>query len=113
MKPRYLTLVLVACCVVLVTMTQLYAQPRGRSPRVVSGLTDIVWSVKFSPDSRILAIARGPGGAGRVELWDVASGTLRHSIKGFDGDVWSISFTPDGKTLVSGSGGIHSNKIPE
>ena len=113
MKPRYLNLILVASCVVLVTITQPYAQPGRRSSRVVSGLTDIVWSVKFSPDSRILAIARGPEGAGRVELWDVESGTLRHSIKGFDGDVWSISFTPDGKTLVTGSSGIHSNKIPE
>jgi WD40 repeat protein len=69
--------------------------------------------VKFSPDGHTLAIARGVGGAGRVELWDVESGNLRHSIKGFDGDVWSISFTPDGKTLVSGSGGTHSSKIQE
>ena len=113
MKPRRLNLILVASCIVLVTITQLHAQPRRRSPRVVTGSTDIVWSVAFSPDGRTLAIARGVGNAGRVELWDVESGTLRHSIKGFDGVVWSISFAPDGKALVSGSGGIHSNKIPE
>ena len=113
MKTSKLALGLVASCVVLVTATQERAQTRRRAPRVLSGLTDIVWSVKFSPDNRTLAIARGASDAGRVELWDVESGTLRHSIKGFDGVVWSISFAPDGKTLVSGSGGIHSNKIPE
>jgi WD40 repeat protein len=113
MKPISLVVGLVASCFVLVTITQPYAQPQRRAPRVVSGLTDIVWSVKFSPDNRTLAIARGPGDAGRVELWDVESGTLRHSIKGFDGAVWSISFAPDGRTLVSASGGLHSNKIQE
>jgi WD40 repeat protein len=113
MKTRRLNLILVTFCIVLVTITQLCAQPRRRSPRVVTGSTDIIWSVAFSPDGRTLAIARGVGNAGRVELWDVESGTLRHSIKGFDGVVWSISFAPDGKALVSGSGGIHSNKIPE
>ena len=113
MKPRYLGLVIVAACAVLVTITEGYAQPGRRSPRVVTDSTDIVCSVAFSPDGRTLAIARGAGGVGRVELWDVQSGTLRHSIKGFDGAVWSISFAPDGKTLVSGSGGIHSNKIQE
>ncbi|MDX6558728.1 MAG: hypothetical protein QOF72_1777 [Blastocatellia bacterium] len=113
MKSRRLAFALIVSCFVLGTATLERAQPRRRAPRVVSGLTDIIWSVKFSPDGRIFAIARGANDAGRVELWDVESGTLRHSIKGFDGAVWSISFTPDGRTLVTGSGGFHSNKIPE
>jgi WD40 repeat protein len=113
MKRSYLVLGLVASCIVLVTTTQPNAQPRRRSPRVVSSLTDVIWAVTFSPDCRTLAIARGTNDAGRVELWDVESGTLKHSIKGFDGAVWSISFTPDGRTVVSGSGGFHSRKIAE
>jgi len=113
MKPINLPIRLAACCFVLVTITQLYAQPRRRSTAAVSNLTDIIWSVRFSPDNRTLAIARGPGDAGRVELWDIESGALRHSIKGFDGAVWSISFAPDGRTLVTASGGLHSNKIQE
>ena len=116
MKPyssHKLALGLVASCVVLFTATQSNAQLERRAPRVVSAFTDIVWSVKFSPDNRTLAIARGASDAGRVELWDVESGTLRRTIKGFDGAVWSISFAPDGRTLVSGSGGFHRNKISE
>src|SRR5438105_3701873 len=113
MKRSYLAFGLVASCILLAALTQSFAQTRRRSPRVLTGLTDIVWSVKFSPDGRTLAIARGTNDAGRVELWDVESGTLRQSIKGFDGTVWSISFTPDSRTLVSGSGGFHTNKIQE
>jgi WD40 repeat protein len=113
MKPWHLNRILVTACFVLVTAAQPFAQPRRRSSRVVTGQTDIVWSVTFSPDGRTLAIARGIGNAGRVELWDAESGILVHSIKGFDGVVWSVSFAPDGKTLVTGSGGIHTNKIQE
>jgi WD40 repeat protein len=111
MKPRHFLIFVAAF--VLVTGTTSSAQPRRHSPRVVTDVTDIVYSVAFSPDGRTLAIARGAGNAGRVELWDIEAGTLRHSIKGFDGAVWSISFAPDGKTLISASGGIHTNKIQE
>lgn len=113
MKRSHLTLGLVTSCILLVAISHTPAQTSRRSPRVLTGLTDIVWAVKFSPDGRTLAIARGTSDAGRVELWDVESGTLKHSIKGFDGTVWSISFTPDGRTMVSGSGGFHTNKIQE
>ncbi|HMG72462.1 MAG TPA: WD40 repeat domain-containing protein [Pyrinomonadaceae bacterium] len=113
MKTSKLALGLIASGVVLFTATQQYAQLERRPPRVLSGFTDIVWSVKFSPDNRTLAIARGTSDAGRVELWDIVSGTLRRTIRGFDGAVWSISFASDGRTLVSGSGGFHRNKISE
>jgi WD40 repeat protein len=113
MKRSQLALGLVISCIVLVTITQLYAQTGRRSPRVLTSLTDVIWTVQFSPDGRTLAIARGTSEAGRVELWDIASGKLKHSIQGFDGAVWSISFTPDGRTMVSGSGGFHSKKIAD
>ncbi|MDX6383651.1 MAG: hypothetical protein QOK48_1224 [Blastocatellia bacterium] len=104
---------LTAFGIVLVAITTQFAQNPRRSPRVVSSLTDVIWAVRFSPDGRTLAIARGTTEAGRVELWDTRSGALNHSIKGFDGIVWSISFTPDGRTLVSGSGGFHNKKIAD
>jgi WD40 repeat protein len=113
MKRSHLAPGFVILCIALLAIAQPNPQTRHRSPRITSGLTDIVWSVKFSPDGHTLAIARGTNDAGRVELWDVETGTLKHSIKGFDGTVWSISFTPDGRTLVSGSGGFHTNKIQE
>lgn len=94
-----------------------FAQNRRSGPRVITGLNDVVFSFRFSPDSRTLAIARGASDSaqryGQVELWDSETGTLRRIIKGFDGPVWSISFAPDGKTLVTGSSEYRSEKIQE
>lgn len=73
--------------------------------------TDIVYSTRFSPDGRTLAIARGAAGTARVELWDVDSGTLRHTIGGFEGPVWSVSYAPDGQTLVTGSTEFHPSQL--
>jgi WD40 repeat protein len=88
------------------------AQTR-RAPRIVTELTDVIDAVRFSPDSRTLAIARGSRDENRVELWDTATGTLRHTIRGFDGAIWSLSYAPDGKTLVTASGGVHPERIAE
>ncbi len=97
-------------CLLLSTGPWLQAQPR-RPPRVLTYTTDLVYSTRFSPDGRTLAIARGTHLAGRVELWDVETGSLRHVISGFDGRVWSVSFAPDGKTLVTGSVEFHASRI--
>jgi len=78
---------------------------------VVTTLTDVVNAMQFSPDGQMLAIARGSREDNRVDLWDTQSGNLLRTIKGFDGAVWSVSFSPDGKTLVTGSGGVHQEKI--
>ncbi len=88
------------------------AQTR-RPQRVLTRQTDMVYASRFSPDARTLAIARGSTDAGRVELWDVETGTLRHIIGGFDGQVWSVSFAPDGKSLVTGSVEFHAGGLQE
>src|ERR1700686_4776360 len=88
------------------------AQPR-RPTRVLTRLTDVVYSARFSPDARTLAIARGASDTGRVELWDVETGTLRHVISGFDGPVWSVSFAPDGQSLVTASVEFHARGMQE
>lgn len=83
--------------------------------RVPSGSDDVVFAIAFSPDERILAIARGAGDPaqrfGRIELWDTSTGKLRHVIKGFDGPVGSISFSSDGDTIVSASSEMQIEKI--
>ncbi len=90
---------------------------RGDTPRIITDLSDIVFAVSFSPDGGTLAIARGASDPaqryGRIELWDIQTGSLRRVIKGFDGPVRSISFSPDGRTLVSGSSEFLTNKIPQ
>jgi len=88
------------------------AQNRPRQ-RALTDLTASVNAMKFSPEGRLLAIARGRGDDNRVELWDTETGALQRTISGFDGPVRSVSFSPDGRTLLTGSSGVHRDKIAE
>jgi WD40 repeat protein len=110
-KAPYQPLALLAICVLLSGGAAQHAQTRSSQERVVTGLTDIVYSAQFSPDDRTLAIARGTTEVSRVELWDIATATLRHTIGGFDGPVWSVSFAPDGKSLVTASVEFHARAM--
>jgi WD40 repeat protein len=60
----------------------------------------------FSPDGRTLAAGlmenRNPGKF-RINLWEVATGKLRHSFAGHRGMVNGLAFAPDGPALASGS----------
>src|SRR6266404_944524 len=84
---------------------------RRRPSRIITELTNVVNAMQFSPDGRTLAIARRD--ENRIELWDTETGKLRRTIRGFDGTIWSVSFSPDGRTLVTGSGGMHQEKVAQ
>ena len=66
----------------------------------LTGHTNAVYSVAFSPDGSTLASADLDG---IIRLWDVETGEYLRTLEGHTGSVYSVAFSPDGSTLASGS----------
>ena len=77
------------------------ADPEGGtfSP-ILMNHTTAVHQVRFSPDGSTLAAG---GGSNTVRLWDVATGTLRHTLIVPTSTIERVRFSPDGSTLATGS----------
>jgi WD40 repeat protein len=59
--------------------------------------------VAFSPDGRAFATSIDEPD-GQILIYEVASGKVRHTIRGYRGRVGSLAFLPGGDRLVSGHG---------
>src|SRR5205807_1726153 len=70
----------------------------GKEPRTLTGHTDSIYGVAFSPDNKLLATCSYDK---LLLLWDVAAGTVRHTLKHHTAAVFAVTFSPDGKTLAS------------
>jgi parallel beta-helix repeat protein len=81
---------------------KLWEVATGSLVRTLTGHTDIVRSVAFSPDGRLLASGSGYWDK-TIKLWDVASGSLVRTLSGHISAVLSVAFSPDGRLLASGS----------
>jgi WD40 repeat protein len=68
--------------------------------QTLSGHSNYVLSVAFSPDGKVLASGSYDK---TIELWEVATGRKITSLTGHSNYVLSVAFSPDGRVLASGS----------
>ena len=80
----------------------------GKTIRTLSGHTDQVNSVSFSPDGSTIASGSGDR---TIRLWDARTGNHVRTLSGHTDQVNSVSFSPDGSTIASGSGGPHHSSV--
>jgi len=73
----------------------------------LDGHTDVVYSLAFSHDGRLLASGSWDG---TVRIWHLASGQELLSIPSMGGVVWSVAFAPDDRTLAFGSGSARNKR---
>jgi WD40 repeat protein len=72
--------------------------------KTLSNVLGTVNDVRFSPDSRLLAVAGGqPSAKGDLRLYSVADWKLLATLGGHEDVVFSVAFHPDGKRLASAS----------
>ena len=71
----------------------------GELLHTLTGHTNTIRSIKFSPDGKNLASSSLDR---TIKLWDLG-GNLLHTMYGHQDHIWDVEFSPDGKILASSS----------
>jgi WD40 repeat protein len=72
----------------------------GNLLQTLTGHSDWVWSVAYSPDGQTLASGSWDN---TIKLWNVKTGNLLQTLEGHSSWVNSVTYSPDGQTLASAS----------
>jgi len=74
----------------------------GQVARLI-GLAERIQSIRFSPDGKYLAVAGGrPSRMGEVQIWEVASHSLKLSVPIGHDTVYGVNWSPDGRLVSFG-----------
>ena len=79
---------------------RLWDMETGECLQTLSGHTNWVTNIAFSPDGKILASC---GGDRYIKLWDMTTGKSTYTLQQHQGMLCSLHFSPDGKLLASAS----------
>ncbi len=78
--------------------------PEGKLMARLPGRSMRLHSISFTPDGKTLAAVGGdPAQSGEVQIWDVESRKLRHSVSTSTDTLFGGSVSPDGKLLACGA----------
>lgn len=78
---------------------KLWEMASGRLLRTLESHSNIVTTLAFSPDGKILASGSEDC---TIKLWEAATGELHRTLEGHFDDVHAVAFSPSGTTLASG-----------
>ena len=79
-------------------------RPGGEVQARLTGLSETVRSVAFSPDGSRLASGAGmPSRFGEVKIWDPVTRELVRGWEGHTDCIYSVAFSPDGSVLATAS----------
>ena len=85
----------------LLPLVFLAAPVRSAEPLTLTGHTESITAVVFSPDGKYIATTSWDK---TVRVWDLPSGEERFSLPGPPRRAGCVTFSPDGRRLVWGSG---------